>query len=58
MKAIIENKEAIWTIISSAITIFAVVATMTKNESDNKVVEKIYKVINILGLNFGKARNK
>ena len=58
MKAILENKEQIWTIISSAITIFAVVATMTKNESDNKIVEKIYKVINILGLNFGKAKNK
>lgn len=37
---------------------FAVVATMTPNESDNVWADRLLKVINILGFNVGKAKNK
>jgi hypothetical protein len=36
---------------------FAVIATMTPNESDNKIVAFVLNVINTLGANFGKASN-
>lgn len=36
---------------------FAVLATMTKNESDNRVVDFLMKTINFLGANVGRARN-
>ena len=58
IKTIIENKETIWEIISSIIVIAAAVSAMTKNEDDNKFMDKVYKFINILGLNIGKAKNK
>ncbi len=36
---------------------FAVLATMTKNESDNTVFNILLKGINFLGANMGRARN-
>jgi hypothetical protein len=39
------------------IGVFAVVATMTPNENDNKVADWLLKVINIFGANLGKAKN-
>lgn len=35
----------------------AVVATMTKNKSDDKIVQFILDVVNFLGGNLGKAKN-
>ena len=32
-------------------------ATLTPTESDNKVVDKISKLVHALGANFGKAKN-
>jgi hypothetical protein len=37
--------------------VFAVVATMTPNENDNKVANWLLKVINFFGANLGKAKN-
>ena len=37
---------------------FTLIATITPNESDNKVADLIWKVINGIGLNVGKAKNK
>lgn len=36
---------------------FAMVAAMTANETDDKVVNTILKAINFLGMNFGTAKN-
>jgi hypothetical protein len=36
----------------------AVVATMTPNKTDNAVVNTAMQFINILGANFGQAKNK
>ena len=37
--------------------LFASIATVTPNDSDNKIVQIILTIINKLGLNFGKASN-
>ena len=36
---------------------FAMIAAMTANETDDKVVNAILKVVNFLGMNFGTAKN-
>lgn len=37
---------------------FSILASFTKNEADNKIADALWKVINLLGFNFGKAKNK
>jgi len=44
-------------IASSVVGSFALIATLTPNETDDKVVNILLKVINFLGANFGKAKN-
>jgi hypothetical protein len=36
---------------------FAVIATMTPNESDNKIADGLMRLVNVLGANFGKSSN-
>ena len=36
---------------------FAVIASMTPNKSDDRIVQMILDVINFFGANFGKAKN-
>jgi hypothetical protein len=36
---------------------FSMIAAMTANETDDKIVNAILKVINVLGMNFGTATN-
>jgi len=36
---------------------FSMIAAMTANETDDKIVNYILKVINFLGFNFGTAKN-
>ena len=45
-------------IVSYIIAAAAVVAAMTKNESDNVWVARIRKVIDILAINVGNAKNE
>ena len=45
-------------IITSIVGTFAVIATMTKNKADNKIVNVLLKVVNWLGANIGKAKNE
>ena len=45
-------------IIGLLISVFAVVATMTPNEADNAVADKLGKAVNILAFNFGKSKNQ
>ena len=39
------------------IGVFSVVATMTKNKSDDKIVQLILDGVNFLGANLGNAKN-
>lgn len=41
----------------AAIGLFAAIATLTPNESDNKIADFLLKLVNILGANVGKAKN-
>ena len=43
--------------ISSLIGSFAILAAMTSNTADNTIVNIALKLINLLGANFGKAKN-
>ena len=36
---------------------FSVLATMTPNSADNKVVDMVMRIVNFLGANVGKAKN-
>ncbi len=44
-------------ILGLLVSAFAILATMTANESDNAVADKMLKGINILAGNFGKSKN-
>jgi len=45
-------------IVLAFIGAFALIATKTKNTTDNKIVQALYDIINIFGANFGNAKNK
>lgn len=51
------NASNLLQILFGLVGVFAVIATMTKNESDNKVADVLLKTINVLGGNFGNAKN-
>ena len=53
-----ENNEAIISILTATVTLASLIATLTPNESDNKVVQKASTVISWLALNIGKAKSK
>ena len=36
---------------------FAVIASMTPNKSDDRIVQMILDMVNFIGANFGKAKN-
>ena len=47
-------------IISAAASIiggFAIIASMTPNKSDDRIVQMLLDIVNFLGANFGKASN-
>lgn len=46
------------TVILTGIGAFSTIATITPNESDDKVSNCILKIINLLAMNFGKAKNE
>lgn len=50
---IVNNVDSILQIIGA----FAIIATWTKNESDNKIIQFIEDVINLIAMNFGNAKN-
>lgn len=51
------NWEEMLMAMTSIVGGFSVIATMTPNKTDNMVVNKMMKVINFMGANFGKAKN-
>ncbi len=54
---ITENPKAVADIVVYAIALGAAIAAVTPTNKDNKVISKIRKVANALGLNVGNARN-
>lgn len=54
---IMENWEQILMGVTSIVGGFSVLATMTPNSADNKVVDMVMRVVNFLGANIGKAKN-
>lgn len=44
--------------ITSLIGSFALIAVLTPNKSDDKIVQFLLDIVNFLGANLGKAKNK
>ena len=58
MSWILENKEALIGIITGAVALASAIAALTPTPKDDNWVGKIYKVIDLLALNVGKAKDK
>ncbi|MDB4333712.1 hypothetical protein N9990_00135 [bacterium] len=54
---ITNNYVAILSAVASIVGGFAVIASLTPNKSDDRIVQMILDVVNFLGANFGKASN-
>ena len=46
-----------WDVILAAVGLFALIATKTPNQSDDAIANGIWKAVNFLGANLGKAKN-
>lgn len=45
-------------IITGVVGVFALIATLTPNDADNKIAQFLLGLVNKLGANFGNARNE
>jgi hypothetical protein len=54
---ITENGPGLVEVAIQIVGAFAIIASMTRNDSDNKLAAWLLKAINFLGANFGNARN-
>ena len=57
VSVISNNYVAILSAVASIVGGFAVIASMTPNKSDDRIVQMILDVVNFFGANFGKASN-
>lgn len=57
IQQIMDNWDSILMAVGSIVGGFSVLATMTPNSADNKVVDMMMRMINLLGANVGKAKN-
>jgi len=57
MELLTGNMGQIVEILTQVVGVAALVATLTPNESDDKIVSFVLKVVNVLGANVGKASN-
>jgi hypothetical protein len=55
--ALIANLPTYLEILTQAVGVFALVATLTPNTSDNAIVDFILKLINFGGANIGSSKN-
>ena len=58
MEFIKENWEQIGIILTSVVAIASAVAAMTPTPKDDGIVKKLYKIVDLLALNVGKAKDK
>tara|TARA_R100000742_G_C4161458_1_gene2918 strand:+ start:37 stop:228 length:192 start_codon:yes stop_codon:yes gene_type:complete len=54
---VVDNYVSILSAVASIVGGFAVIASLTPNKSDDRIVQMILDVVNFLGANFGKAKN-
>jgi len=57
VSTIVDNYMAILSAVAGIVGGFAVIASITPNKSDDRIVQMILDVVNFLGANFGKASN-
>ena len=57
MEWITSNWGNLYSIITQVVGVAALVATLTPNTSDNKAVDFVLNIINMLGANVGKSKN-
>ena len=55
---IVNNWDAIVSAVTAVIAAAAAVAAVTPSKSDDAVVQKVLDVVNVIGLNVAKAKNK
>jgi hypothetical protein len=53
----LDNKETIIQLLTGAVTVASLVATLTPNNSDNAWVARVNKVVSWVALNIGKAKS-
>lgn len=58
MSWILEHKEALISIITGVVAVASAIAALTPTPKDDSWVKKIYKVVDLLALNVGKAKDK
>ena len=58
MEWITSNWGNLYSVITQVVGVAALVATLTPNTSDNKAVDFVLNIINMLGANVGKSKNK
>jgi|TARA_Y100000310_G_C20379503_1_gene667398 hypothetical protein len=58
MSWIIENKDAVLGIITGIVALASAIAALTPTPKDDGWVKKAYKVIDLLALNVGKAKDQ
>ena len=58
MSWIIEHKEALIGILTGVVAVASAIAALTKTPKDDNWVGKIYKLVDLLALNVGKAKDK
>lgn len=47
----------VFAIVSSVVSTFSVIATVTPNRHDNVLADTLCRIVNLFGMNFGKAKN-
>ena len=58
MQYVQENWEQIVVILTSAVALASAVAALTPTPKDDGIVKKLYKLIDLLAINVGKAKEK
>ena len=58
IKWISANIETVIAIVTAAVTLASLVASVTPTPKDNTVIAKLYRVIDLLALNIGHAKEK
>jgi hypothetical protein len=58
MQYVQENWEQIVVILTSAVALASAVAAITPTPKDDGIVKKLYKLIDLLAINVGKAKEK
>ena len=58
MSWILENKDALLGIVTGVVALASAIAALTPTPKDDGWVKKAYKVVDLLALNVGKAKDK